>query len=55
MFLAYEDEVKNIVWEKHSNYINSPIKEIISKDISSEIIQKHSESLLPKQQEKSED
>ena len=34
VFLAYEDEIKNIVWGKHSNYVNSPIKEINSKDIS---------------------
>ena len=33
VFLAYEEEIKKIVWEKHGNYVASPIKEIESNDI----------------------
>ena len=33
VFLAYEDEIKNLVWNKNNNYVNTPIKEIESKDI----------------------
>lgn len=33
VFLAYEEEIKKIVWEKHCNYVASPIKEIESNDI----------------------
>lgn len=32
-FLAYEQEIKNIVWNKHAHYVSTPIKEIDSKDI----------------------
>ena len=32
-FSKYEEEIRKIVWEKHTNYVNSPIKEIESNDI----------------------
>lgn len=33
VFLAYEQKIKKIVWNKYSNYVVSPIKEIESNDI----------------------